>query len=637
MTLRARILLTLVPLLVLIAGLGGAGIFLLYWVSGSIDAILRENYESVIAMEGLNEALERIDSSFQFALAGKEEKARTQYQHNWGPYLKNLDIEQHNITLPGEGELVEELTGLTEDYRRKGGDFYERSPGDRARTGDYFGPEGLLEAFKKIKTVSGQILRLNQDNMEQASATAQRTALHSLIGFCAGLAGVVVLAGFFAWHTIHSILQPIRSVTQAAFGISAGNLDQVVPALSDDELGQLARSFNTMAHYLRDYRQSHSARLLRAQRTSQASIDSFPDPVLVVDTQGRVEMANPAAQRVLGVSRAGAEPSTPAPDVVRGPPWQPPESLRAPLGAALQEQRPYLPEGFDRALRLRLDNQDCFFLPRILPIRDPYGNTLGAAVQLQDVTRFRMLDEAKSDLVATVSHELKTPLTSVRLAVHLLLQEAVGPLNSKQIELLVDARDNAERLLARIDSLLNLTMLESGRNLLDIRPEAPASLLQAAADAVRPRALDKGITVTVEAAPDLPPVAADARRLGLALDNLLDNAVTYTERGGRIAVGAEVLDDSVVMSVSDTGQGIPHEYLPHVFDRFFRVPGQSRGGTGLGLAIVREIATAHGGSVSCQSTPGAGSVFRLTLPVWKNDPPLAGRAPATSAVLGEYS
>src|SRR5207302_9990465 len=129
-------------------------------------------------------------------------------------------------------------------------------------------------------------------------------------------------------------------------------------------------------------------------------------------------------------------------------------------------------------------------------ISDPYGHTLGAAVLLQDVTRFRLLDQIKSDLVATVSHELKTPLTSIRLAHHLLLEEAVGPLTPKQTELLVDARDNTERLLSRVNSLLDLARLEEGREFLNLRPEQPKTLLESAADCVRPRAEDKGVTLS---------------------------------------------------------------------------------------------------------------------------------------------
>jgi signal transduction histidine kinase len=666
--LRSRIVLTVVPLLMLLGILGGTAVFLLYHLGDSIRAILRENYDSVVYMERLNEALERIDSSFQFALAGEEDKARRQYVQNWPKYEQSLWQEQHNITLPGEGELVAQLTELTGRYRRQGETFYSQPASAlAARRRDYFGANftilssstvalgssplgsgalaalamllsaekrdqesasesnhgksvltaleggGLLDTFIQIKDVAGRIRSLNEDNMKQASREARQTARTSLIGFGTGLAATVLLGAILAWHTIRALLRPIQAITQSAVAIGLGNLDQVVPVVTRDELGHLAGAFNTMARQLREFRQTSYARLLRAQRTSQATIDAFPDPVLVVDSEGQVELANPAARHVFGVdARTGDQPTA--------VPWQPPEAIRQPLADALTKQSPYLPEGFERVVVLRMNGQDHFFLPHLLPIRDPYGNTLGAAVQLQDVTRFRLLDQVKSDLVATVSHELKTPLTSIRLALHLLLEESLGPLTAKQTELLLDARDNAERLLARVNNLLDLTRLERGREQLGLRAEAPADLLQAAAEAIRPRAEDKGVAVAVETPPDLPPVAADAQRLGHALGNLLDNALTYTDRGGRILLSAAATGNAVTLTVADTGAGIPAEYLPRIFDRFFRVPNQSqRTGTGLGLAIVREIITAHGGTVSCTSAPGAGTTFRLTLPVWDHE------------------
>ena len=610
-SLKYRIILTLVPLLALLGLLGGAGSVLLYHLGGLIEAILRENYASVIYMERLNEALERIDSSFQFSLAGQEDQARSQYEQNWRTYEEFLTKEENNITEPGEDELVDKLKALTQQYRRQGEVFYAQPDRD-ARRRAYF-DDGLLATFTRIKDASGAILGLNQASMVNASQRARDTAQKSLIGFGIGLAVVSLLASLAAWRTIVDILRPIRSMTQAALAIGAGNLDQVVPVATGDELGHLADAFNTMARQLRHYRQTDYARLLRAQRTSQATIDSFPDPVIVVDEEGLVAMANPAAQRILGVTshKTDGQPC---------PAWDPPETLRQPLQEAVRQQARYLPQEFDRAVLLRVDAQEHAFLPRILPIADPYGNTLGAAVLLEDVTRFRLLDQLKSDLVATVSHELKTPLTSIQLAVHLLLEEAAGPLSPKQTELLLDARDNAERLLARINNLLDLTRLEQRGKLLDLRPESPATLLGTAADTIRPRAEDKAVEVVVDVPSDLPRVAADAQRLGNALDNLLINALTYTPRGGRITLSAAQTGDTVTLTIADTGVGIPPEHLPRVFDKFFRVPGQSKGsGTGLGLAIVREIVTAHGGTVQCESRPGEGSVFRLALPVWKGE------------------
>jgi signal transduction histidine kinase len=192
----------------------------------------------------------------------------------------------------------------------------------------------------------------------------------------------------------------------------------------------------------------------------------------------------------------------------------------------------------------------------------------------------------------------------------------------------VDARENAERLLGMVNRLLDLARLEQGRSPLDLKPEDPAALLQTAADTIRPRAEAKEVTVKVEAAADLPAVPADAARLGHALNNLLDNALTYTDRGGQITLAAAATGDAVTLTVADTGLGIPPEHLPHVFDKFFRIPGQSADtGTGLGLAIVREIVTAHGGSIACDSTPGAGTVFRIRLPLASNGSPPAGQRP----------
>lgn len=622
-TLRQRIFLTLLPLVILLTVLGSAGVVLLYRLGGRIDVILRENYDSVRYMERLGEALERIDSSFAFALADEPDMGRPQYVAQWHEYRKYLAKEQANVTLPGEQGLVDRLTALTVEYRRQGDAFWQLSDRD-ARRRAYFGkqgdPDGLYHLFKEIKTTATAILELNQDNMEDASADAKASAASSAAWLGAGVVLALLLAGLLAWRTVRAVLRPICAVTEAARGIAAGNLDQLVPQVAGGELGELSETFNAMARRLRDYRRSQVSRLLRAQQAGQAAIDSFPDPVLVLDASGGVEMANPAARRLLGiVPRQTSDVSKPS--EIFGA-WQPPESLRQPLAEALAGRRHFLPDSFEHALLLGAGAGQRTFLPRILTIRDGHGDLHGAAVVLQDVTPLRLLDEVKSNLVATVSHELKTPLTGVRLAVHLLLEEAAGPLTPKQTELLLDARENSERLLNIVENLLNLARLEQGNSQLDLRPESPQQLLQDAADAIRPRAQDKGVEVVLDVPPNLPQISIDAGRLGTALGNLLDNALAYTDRGGRITLSASAAAGTVTLVVADTGAGIPPEHLPHVFEKFFRVPGQSRaGGTGLGLAIVHEVVIAHGGTITCDSTPGRGTVFRITLPTGS---PLAG-------------
>jgi signal transduction histidine kinase len=616
LTLRQRIFLTLLPLVVLLTVLGSAGVALLYRLGGRIDVILRENYDSVLYMERLHEALERIDSSFAFALANRPKMARRQFDEQWQVYDHYLAKEQGNVTLPGEQELVDRLTALSAEYRRQGDAFWQITDA-QGQSRAYFGEEGgtdrLYQLFKQIKTTTAAILELNQNNMEEASADAKATAASSASWLGAGVVVALLLAGLLAWRTVRDVLRPIRAVTEAARGIAAGDLDQVVPQPAGGELGALAEAFNSMARRLRDYRRSQISRLLRAQQAGQAAIDSFPDPVLVLDTTGTVEMANPAAHRLLGIAPRHASNGSETSEVSGV--WHPPEVLRQPLAEALAGRRHFLPDSFEHALLLGSGPGQRTLLPRILTIRDPHGDLLGAAVVLQDVTPLRLLDEVKSNLVATVSHELKTPLTGVRLAIHLLLEEAAGPLTAKQTELMLDARENSERLLNMVENLLNLARLEQGNRQLDLRPEMPNALLQAAADAIRPRAQDKGIEILLNVPRDLPAVSVDTARLGTALGNLLDNALTYTDRGGRITLSASAAAGDVTLAIADTGIGIPPEHLPHVFEKFSRVSGQSRaGGTGLGLAIVHEVVIAHGGTITCDSAPGRGTVFRITLP-----------------------
>jgi signal transduction histidine kinase len=619
MSLRGRVFFTLGLLLMLLAALGGAGVVLLHGLGGRIDAILRENYDSVRAMERLNEAAVRIDASFRLALVGrpKEEKhAHDRFDENWRLYREQLDIEKGNITiLPEEARLVKELERLTDEYEALGNRFFRRPPGDPERAADYAGKPGApgLEALvQEIQQEADAILKLNQKNMEDASKDARDTARVSIVALAVAVVAASVLALLLAWQLVHSVLAPLQAVTRAAQALSSGQFEYTIPLTRDDEIGQLARTFNSMTERLRALRDSNLQQLLRAQQTGQATIDSFPDPIVVVDPEGRVELANVAARQVLGVA-------PPAEGQTAGPAWIPPEPLRQPLASALREQRPHLTESFNEVLFLRLGGEDRAYLPQIRPIRDPRGETLGAAVVLSDVTRFRLLDQLKTDLVATSSHELKTPLSGLRLALHLLLEENVGPLTPKQTELLLDARENAERLLNLIEHFLVLARLEHGAESLRLEREDPVALLHLAADNVASRALDKHISLTVADDGPVPAVAADAVRVGYALNNLLDNALTYTAPGGKVTLSARaVADDKVRLTVADTGVGIPAEHLPYVFERFFRVPNTAHPpGTGLGLAIVREIILAHGGLVTCESEPGKGTVFHLTLPVWK--------------------
>jgi two-component system, NtrC family, sensor histidine kinase KinB len=623
MTLRTKLTLGFLPLLAILIGLGLWAIVMLSGLGGSIDVILRENYRSVLAVEQMKEALERMDSSFVFAMSGREEKGRTQFDQSKDAFDRHLAFEQSNITLPGEQEMVNELTAEYKAYIQFGHQYFELQ-GTSASTRSEFYFSRLLPAFAKLKSLEDAILDVNQRNMEQMNEKALRDSSSSRRLMILALLVAVVLAIVSAGVLTRRILGPIDAVTHAARELSEGRLDQVVPAASRDELGELGQAFNTMARTIRAYREAGTVRLLRAQKTAQATIDSFPDPVVVVDLSGTVERANPAAQLLLHAI-------PPPPGTVL--PWEPPAPLKPHLDSVLQGQADYLPLSLDQAIFLRDGSQDRFFLPRVLRIRGDAGEVLGAAIVLSDVTKLQLVDQLKSDTIATVSHELKTPLTSLQMVVHLLLEEAVGPLTPKQVEILIAGRQDSDRLLAMINDLLDLTRIEQGRLTLNLRPVAAADLVAEALVRFRSQAEDVGVALATQSEPSTARVLVDRQRIQHVFDNLIANALRHTPRGGHVTLGAAVDNDAVRFSVEDTGEGIPQDYLPRIFDRFFRLPGAPAStGAGLGLAIAREIVIGHGGQIDVRSEVGKGTtlVFRLPMEAERRDDNAGTRAPGVS-------
>jgi signal transduction histidine kinase len=294
-----------------------------------------------------------------------------------------------------------------------------------------------------------------------------------------------------------------------------------------------------------------------------------------------------------------------------------PPALAEPLARVLASGEHYLPTDYSRAVTLRVAREDRHYLPRILAIGDKLTEFKGAAIILQDVTKFRLLDDAKTNLVGTVSHELKTPLTSLRMAVYLLLEQKLEGLTATQRDLLETARDDADRLLRILDNLLDLARLEAGASALDRRDVAVAALLDEIASEACGFIEPTGQKLVVDLAPKLSTakLSLDVARIRHVFMNLLTNASKYSPRGGTITLSAALAEENFIrFAVRDEGEGIPADCVARVFDRFYRAPNQEKTGAGLGLAIAREIVVAHGGSIACASEVGRGAEFYFLLP-----------------------
>ena len=615
MTLRARILLAQTPLagaLLLIAILSA---FTNAALGRNAASILQDNYRSVLAAERMKEALERIDSAAMFIVAGERPRGVTQAEQNFARFEREMAVQKSNITERGEPEATSGLLRAWLAYRAA----FDRFVAETDHTtleAKYFATMNPL--FTQTKDAADRILDLNQDAMVRKRDLARRAAKQSSAAMIATalLASLIGLGASIA--LTRRILRPLSVLGATARRLGEGDMEVRANVSRPDEIGTLARDFNLMADRLEQYRHSSLGELLQAQQQAQAAIDSLPDPVLIFDLEGQLLSANRAADRILHVN---VEESTGAPMARAEPQIRAVvERIRAKV---LADDAGYAPSGFDEAVRVAVsehEGNEVFLLPRASRVTTEQGGLMGATIILQDVTRVLRFDELKNNLVATVAHEFRTPLTSLRMAVHLTAEESVGPLNDKQLDLMQSARQDTERLQQIVDDLLDLSRIQAGRMELHRRQVSVESLLREAVQPFAQSARDKNITLKTEVFPGLGEIEVDTERIQLVLANLIGNAIRYTPAGGTIVVRGRRAEHAAFVDVQDTGPGIPKQYQAAVFDKFFRMPGTGSGGAGLGLYIAKEITLAHGGRLGLTSEPGQGSLFTIELPAGATEP-----------------
>jgi two-component system, NtrC family, sensor histidine kinase KinB len=602
MKLRTKLLLGYVGFVVALGVLGAWSARTLQQMSAVSGRIIAENYDSVVAAQDMKEGLERIDSAALFELVGAHARAARQAQEYRSRFDAAFATAAANITEPGERDVIEAIRRGRDDYYRHVDAFFGAPA---SHLSEYF--DQLEPRFSDVRADCDRLWRLNQDAMrrkaDQASRIARRWFLITL-----ALAVVLMAAGVGVEVSLsNAILGPVRQLTAATTKMAGGDLDAVVPVRSTDEIGTLAVGFNRMAERIRELRRSDMGQLLIAQQTTEAAIDSLYDPVLMTDSEGKLTRINPAAERLFGVRREVV--GKPIADVARDP------RIAHAVGEVLTSGRAFASESAAAVLPWAVDGTRRAFRVRSTPMHDADRRLVGAVTLLEDITHLSEISRLKSEFIAAASHELRTPLTSVQLGIHLLLEAGPGTLTDRQQEILQVCRDDTLRLDRLMRELLDLSRIESG----DVTPVRvavrAAPLVRDAVEALRLQIESHGVRLDVDAAPDLPSVFVDRGQIERIVTNLVTNASRATPAGGRITVSAAARDREVAVSITDTGAGIPREYLSKIFEPFVQVPNAPVGGAGLGLTISRRIIEAHEGQLSVQSEPGKGSTFTFTLPV----------------------
>jgi NtrC-family two-component system sensor histidine kinase KinB len=566
-------------------------------VSGRIIA---ENYDSVVAAQDMKESLERQDSAALFDLLGQRDRARRQVAEHRARFDRAFDKAAANITETGEAQVVAAIRGGRDDYYRRFDEFLAAA-GDR--TARYFGD--LEPRFNTVRAECDRLLRLNQEAMRRKADAASQIARRWLFITLALAIGLMAAGIAIEVSLANAILGPVRQLTAATMRVAAGDLDATVPVRSADEIGALAADFNRMAERIRELRHSDLGKLLVAQQTTEAAIDSLFDPVIVADAAGLVTRINPAAERLFGARADMLGKSIDA--VTRDPriAQSVADVLRSQVPAASEDAAAVLPWAVDGARRA--------FRIRSTPMSDADGRLVGVVTLLEDVTHLSEVSRVKSEFIAAASHELRTPLTSVQMGIHLLLEETAGTLDERQQEILQVCREDTARLDRLMRELLDLSKIESGAVTPQLVATRPSTLIAQAVDPLRLQVEARGISLIVDAPPDLPQVDVDRSQIERVIANLVTNAMRATPAGGTITVAAARRGDQVAIAVTDTGSGIPRDYLAGIFEPFVQVPHASGGGAGLGLTISRRIVEGHGGRLTVQSDPGRGSTFTFTV------------------------
>jgi two-component system, NtrC family, sensor histidine kinase KinB len=572
------------------------------------DAILRENYRSILAAENMVYGLERQDSAILLIFLGFEEEGWKQFRENEGQFFQWLARAKDNITIEGEDRIVNSIETEYTAYLQLVSEIRPISISGSRRTAALY-HETILPAFLQIRTLCIRLREINQETMYKASDRAGFLAQRAIWSVALiGIAAVGIGIGFSLFLSI-LLVRPVQQMMQATQKISAGNYDVEISTKSRDELGLLTQEFNSMALKLRAFHDLNIEQIIAEKRKSESIIRSIDDGILLINAEGKVTDINPMAGTILQIEAENVV-NRHFLEVVKS------EQLFHYIKQSLESGKPARIEEKQKVLTVEREGEKHYFQFSVTPVHRSSGALLGVVLLLRDVTRLAELDRLKGEFVMTASHELRTPLTSMGMSIDLLRESASKKLDDREQKLLSAAHEDLHRLRILVNNLLDLSKIEAGKMEMDFSRHPLRPLLEKVVESFKLQAEQKGIALSFQVSEDLPQIRADANKISWVLTNLISNALHFTPQGGKIQLTAEAFGPFVQVSVRDNSPGIPFEYQSKIFDKFVQVrTPQALGGSGLGLAICKEIVRAHGGTIWVDSAPGGGSTFIFTIPL----------------------
>ncbi|CAA9195153.1 Alginate biosynthesis sensor protein KinB [Flavobacterium bizetiae] len=557
-------------MIIILSLVSGYSVFL---IKADTENILKANYNTLEYSRNMILSLDEIKMS-------TDEKIHT--------FKEYLGKQTQNVTEPGEKEATASL--------EKSFSLLEKN--------------GSNETLKtQIRQDIFAIMKLNLDAIKQKSDIAKHTAETANLW----IAIVGTLCFLIAFNLLvnlpNNIANPIKELTQSIKEIANKNYSERVHFTNHNEYGDLAKSFNTMAQKLQEYNNSNLYKLFFEKKRLETLINNMHDPIIGLDNEGVILFVNDEALKIIGMKSEdviGKSASTLAlsNDLIRS-------LILKEEATDSQKKQP---------MKIFAHGKESYFDKETINITiTPTGEereiNIGDVIILRNITLFKELDFAKTNFIATVSHELKTPIASIKLSLQLLQNTKTGDMNDDQKQLVESIKDDSQRLLKITGELLNLSQLETGNIQLNIEKSNPYAIVNYATEAVKVQADQKQIKLIIDADENLQNVKADSEKTGWVLINYLSNAITYSSEKSTIVIKLKEENDQIVFQVIDTGKGIDARYKDKVFDKYFQIPGSQKSGTGLGLAISKEFIEAQNGVIGVESNLGLGSTFWFSLKV----------------------
>jgi PAS domain S-box-containing protein len=574
-------------------------------LTDALDSILGETYPNIVAVEKMASSIERHEHALSSILNLDIENGRTEFSDAKNDFYRWFQRTDENRALPEAGPILDNIRSTYDGYLIVTDSLIALADNGQFKEAKAFYASIVRPFSQRLSDNCFWLIEDNQKEMEKVERQARTTSHEAAIAVLVASLLAVALSVVTVWQFTKRIILPAERLTETVHKIGRGRLDLKIDIQTNDEVGELSREFNKMTERLRRFEELNIEEILSEKQKSETIVESIADAIIVCDSDSNVQLINHSAEILLGVAERDLIGKRVADSITDARLLG---VLQNPGGSSLLSM-PYL--------QFEISGRTVYLRPRVSEIPSKYGNRNGVVLILQDVTQFKELDKMKSDFMGAVSHEFRTPLTSINMSVDIMRQHLVGPLTDAQEELLISSKQDCERLTKLVRELLQLSKLESGKiemreDIVDIRKVIETTL--------QPLHLpfrEKGVELKCSVDEDVPSLIGEEQQFSWVISNLVTNALRYTNPGGSVGVSARAEGDDVLIRVEDTGRGIAPEHLEKIFDKFVQVKqsaDSTPGSVGLGLAIAKEIVEMYGGKIWVQSELNKGTKFYFRLP-----------------------